>query len=82
MARRPIFLLGLLLFVISSLFAQETTPKATVTQRVGNSALLRADGKSIRVNGVAAPSTMTIFPGDRVDTGADTAALLSRPVES
>jgi hypothetical protein len=73
---RLIFLISFLLFVISSLFAQETTLKAAVTQTVANSALLRADGKSIRINGVAAPSTMTVFPGDRVDTGADTAATI------
>ena len=41
---RLIFLISLLLFLISSLFAQETTPKAAVTQSVANSALLRADG--------------------------------------
>jgi len=73
---RTIFLISLL-FVTSSLFAQEpTTPKANITQSVTHSALLRAEGKSIRINGVAAPSTMTIFSEDRVDTGADTAAIV------
>ena len=73
---RTIFLISLL-FVTCSLFAQEpTTPKANITQSVTHSALLRAEGKSIRINGVAAPSTMTIFSEDRVDTGADTAAIL------
>ena len=74
---RLIFLISLLLFFTSSLFAQErTTSKAHATQSVANSALLRAEGKSIRINGVAAPRTMTIFSGDRVDTGADTAAII------
>jgi hypothetical protein len=72
---RTIFLISLLFFS-SSLFAQEqTTPKANITQSVTHSALLRAEGKSIRVNGAAVPSTMTIFSEDRVDTGADTAAI-------
>lgn len=74
---RLAFLTGLLLFFTSSLFAQErTTSKAAATQSVANSALLRAEGKSIQINGVAAPSTMTILSGDRVDTGADTAAII------
>src|SRR3984957_6195700 len=73
---RTIFLISLLFFS-SSLFAQQpTTPKANITEGVTHSALLRAEGKSIRVNGVAVPSTMTIFAGDRVDTGADTAAIV------
>ena len=73
---RTIFLISLL-FVTSSLFAQEqTTPKTSFTQSVTQSALLRAEGKSIRINGVAVPSSMTIFSEDRVDTGADTAAIV------
>ena len=73
---RTIFLISLLFFS-SSLFAQQpTTPKANITEGVTHSALLRAQGKSIRVNGVAVQSTMTIFSGDRVDTGADTAAIV------
>src|SRR5262249_40178891 len=46
----------------------------TDTGRSGTRALLRAQGKSIRVNGVAVPSVLTIFSGDRIETGADTAA--------
>jgi len=73
---RTTFLISLL-FATFSLFAQErATPKADSTQSVTQSALLRAEGKSIRINGVAAPSTMTIFSEDRVDTGADTAAIV------
>jgi hypothetical protein len=73
---RTIFLISLLFFS-SSLFAQQpTTPKANITQSVTHSALLRAEGKSIRVNGVAVPSSMTIFSEDRIDTGADTAAIV------
>jgi hypothetical protein len=56
---RLIFLIGLLLFVTSLLSAQDrTSPKTAVTQSVANSALLRAEGQSIRINGIAAPSTM------------------------
>src|ERR1700722_15068289 len=73
---RTIFLISLLFFS-SSLFAQQpTTPKANITEGVTHSALLRAEGKSIRVNGVAVQSTMTIFSGKRVDAGADTAAIV------
>ena len=73
---RTIFLISLL-FVTSSLFAQEqTTPKTNFTQSVTQSALLRAEGKSIRINGVAFPSSMTIFSEDEVDTGPDTAAIV------
>src|ERR1700730_19139688 len=74
---RLAFLTGLLLFFTSSLFAEErTTSKAAATQSVANAALRRAEGKSIQINGVAAPSTRTILSGDRVDTGADTAAII------
>ena len=73
---RLIFLTSLLLFFTSSLFSQEQPTPEAAPQSVASSALLRAEGKSSRINGVAAPSAMTIFSGDRVDTGADTAAII------
>jgi hypothetical protein len=73
---RPMFLFTLLLFVTFSLFAQEQTTSKAAPQSVASSALLRAEGRSIRINGVAAPRTMTIFSGDRVETGVDTAAIV------
>jgi hypothetical protein len=51
-------------------------PQSTSTTSLGSRALLRAEGKSIKINGAAAPTVTTIFSGDRIETGADTAASL------
>jgi hypothetical protein len=65
---RLIFLASLLLFFTSSLFAQErTTPKATATHSVSNSALLRAEGKSIRID-VVPPGPPVPFTRPRLAT--------------
>lgn len=70
----------LILIAVSLLFAQTSAvrqPSATVN--LTGPALLRAEGKSIKINGVVAATPTLIFPGDKVETGGDTAAYLVRP---
>jgi hypothetical protein len=70
----------LLLLAISLLPAQnQAAPRPAAGANRSASALLRAEGKSIKVNGVVVPATMTIFSNDRIQTGADTVAYIMVP---
>jgi hypothetical protein len=62
-------------FASSALVAQSSAvahPSTAVNLK--DSALLRAEGKSIKVNGVTVRNSTAIFPEDRIETGADTTA--------
>jgi len=65
-------------FASSALVAQNSAvahPSTTVNLK--DSALLRAEGKSIKVNGVTVRNSTAIFPEDRIETGADTTAYIT-----
>ena len=65
-------------FASSALVAQSSAvahPSTTVSLK--DSALLRAEGKSIKVNGVTVRNSTAIFPEDRIETGADTTAYIT-----
>jgi len=49
----------------------------STTVKLKDSALLRAEGKSIKVNGVTVRNSTAIFPEDRIETGADTTAYIT-----
>jgi hypothetical protein len=65
-------------FASSALVAQNRAvahPSTTVNLK--DSALLRAEGKSVKVNGVTVRNSTAIFPEDRIETGADTTAYIT-----
>lgn len=65
-------------FASGALVAQNSAvahPSTTVNLK--DSALLRAEGKSITVNGVTVRNSTAIFPEDRIETGADTTAYIT-----
>jgi hypothetical protein len=77
---RLLLLPCLILIAVGLLFAQSRAvlqPSATVN--VTGPALLHPEGKSIRVNGLLVTGPTLIFPGDKIETGGDTAAYLIRP---
>jgi len=67
-----------LVFASGALVAQSSAvahPSTTVNLK--DSALLRAEGKSIKVNGLTVRNSTAIFPEDRIETGADTTAYIT-----
>lgn len=64
-----------IVFASGALFAQNrAVGQPSTVVNLKDSALLRAEGKSIKVNGVAVHDSIAIFPEDRIETGADTTA--------
>jgi len=79
MSRTLVVFSSLVLFLCSVAFAQNESAQSAAKNELRTSALLRTEGKSIKVNGAMVPTTMTIFENDRIQTGADTVAHVILP---
>jgi hypothetical protein len=79
MSRALVVFSSLALFLCSVAFAQNESAQSAAKNELRTSALLRTEGKSIKVNGAVVPTTMTIFENDRIQTGADTVAHVILP---
>jgi len=79
MSRTLVVFSSLVLFLCSVAFAQNESAQSAAKNELRTSALLRTEGKSIKVNGAIVPTTMTIFENDRIQTGADTVAHVILP---
>jgi len=79
MSRTLVVFSSLVLFLCSVAFAQNKSAQSAAKKELRTSALLRTEGKSIKVNGAIVPTTMTIFENDRIQTGADTVAHVILP---
>jgi hypothetical protein len=79
MSRTLVVFSILVLFLSSVAFPQNESAQLAARNELRTSALLRTEGKSIKVNGAIVPTTMTIFENDRIQTGADTVAHVILP---
>jgi len=79
MSRTLVVFSSLVLFLCSVAFAQNESAQSAANNELRTSALLRTEGKSIKVNGAIVPTTMMIFENDRIQTGADTVAHVILP---
>jgi hypothetical protein len=75
MSRMLCVLASLLLLFGSSLFGQNGSGQPAQIPS-SQRALLKAFGENVRVNGTTISDVTTVFAGDRIETGADSAASL------